>query len=424
MADHEYDKLKGEPTLVKSKATHYLNIADAIQRSVTSLKSVQSKADMTSKAVDAVRESAGDVADDIDKAHDRYHNTATALVTYAGKLDTAQSDAETAITKINEKQGAADAAHKRLTTASDAIDDAADEDKADATKAAQGYSQLSMIADSELRSAQDAWRSARDDKDAAARVAITAIVEVVEGKLKHGLEDSFWDDWGDIIKKICEVAGILSIFLGWVPGLGQFLMILGAIGALITLVESVVKALNGGSWMDVAFAAVGVVLSVFGGNIGKYLGKLVKAKGLTIAMKAPRREFKALTGISKGKKGSELADVQHLLGQPGKLPSAMKDIFGTNPFKVKTWDIKQAFHDFRRNPLGVQGFDNPQFASSVANQIKGYQVALNVWNYRGIAGKVESLGNNPLDTHDSSPISLKPDSILKDLAHGRPPVHF
>ncbi|MFF1572833.1 putative T7SS-secreted protein [Leifsonia sp. NPDC058292] len=421
MGDSEYNPLKGNPSLVQSKAEHYAQIANAITRSVDTLNHVGEIGGMKSEAIDALKSTASDVAQDINKARDRYSVTATALKSYSSKLRTAQDDADAAITLINSRQSDVETATHKASTAKQALEDSKPEDKATNTTASGKAEDAVTDANKALNEAHAAWHRALDDKNDAAKSAIDDIKEVVEGKNNHGLKDSFWDNWGDVIKTICEWAGVLSIFLSWVPILGQILIVLAVIGAVIALVESVIKAMNGGSWVDVAFAAVGVVLAVFGGNIGKYIGKLVKAKGLTVAMKMPRKQFTALTGITRGNKAKELADVQKMINSPKALPNVMKEVFGRNPLKISEKNLGAAFLKFRQNPLGLSGFDNPAFAGEIADQIPtGAKVALGVWNYRGVASKIETMTNNPFD-HSDKPVSLKPDTIAKDLAHGRLP---
>jgi len=420
MSDREFEELSGKPDLLTSKAAHYAQIAHAITRSVAALDRISEVGGMTSKAVDAVKKSAGEVSEDIGKAQDRYETTATALSTYAGELRSAQDEADRAIALIGTKQDAADSAQRAAHTAQQTADTSTPEEKATNDTAASHAATAATDALKELHAAQQAWRDARDAKKKAAHTASEAIKDVVEGKGNHGLKDGFWDNWGDVIKKICEIAGVLSIFLSWVPILGQILLVIAIVGAVISLVESVIKAMNGdGSWADVAFAAVGVVLAVFGGNIGKYIGKLVKAMGLPAAMKLPRRQFKALTGITKGNKAAALKDVQAMVNSPKALPNVMKEVFGTNPFKITP--ASEGLMKLRTNPLGLVGFDNPAFAKEIAGQIPmGYKVALGVWNYRVVAGKIETFTNNPFDQTDK-PVSLKPDTIAKDLANGRLP---
>ena len=97
MTDSEFRPLEGDPDLVRSKAQHYSEIANAIARSVNTLNSIKSVEGMTSKAIDAIRDEAGKVADDIGKAKDRYAGTASALITYSAQLRIAQDSATTAI---------------------------------------------------------------------------------------------------------------------------------------------------------------------------------------------------------------------------------------------------------------------------------------------------------------------------------------
>jgi len=425
MTDSEFRALEGNPDLVLTKANRYAELANAITRSVTTLNAIKSTEGMTSKAIDKVREEAGNVADDIGKAQSRYAGTAAALITYSSQLRTAQDAADTAISHINSKETAADTASRSATRAATKAESSAPENATTDSTAATKAEEAAETAGQELAAAHAEWHSALELKNGAAQTAITAIVQVIEGKAGKELNDSWWDDWGakalDILKTVCEIAGVLSIFLAWVPFLGPILLVLATIGAVISLVEASIKAMNGGSWGDVAFAAVGLVLTVFGGNIGKYLGKVVKAKGITAAMTRSKGQFKALTGITKGQKGAQLKDVQAMLGSPKKLPNAMKEVFGTNPFQVKIKSPSEAFYQFRRNPFGVAGFDNPAFAGQIVDEIPmGSKVALGVWNYRVVAGKLETFTHNPLDSSDR-PISLKPESILKDLSHGELP---
>jgi hypothetical protein len=428
MTDSEFRALEGNPDLVRNKADRYAELANAITRSVTTLNAIKSTEGMISKAIDAVREESGTVADDIAKAQTRYAGTAQALITYSASLRTAQDAATTAIALISSKESAADTATRSASRAATKAESSTPENASTDTTAAGKAEDAADAAGQELVAAQQEWHAALLLKNQAAQTATDAIIGVLESKAGKDLNDGWWDDWGakalDILKTVCEIAGFLAIFLAWVPGLGTLLLVLATVGALITLVEASIKAHNGGSWGDVAFAAVGVVLTVFGGNIGKYLGKVVKAKGLTAAMKLPRKQFKSLTGISRGQKGKQLADVQKMLHSPKKLPNAMKEVFGRNPFKIAETNGAVAFRNFMKNPLGLAGTDNPKFAASIAAEIPtGSKVALNVWNYRVVAGKVETLTNNPFD-HTDRGISLRPDSILKDVVNGEFPRRY
>lgn len=330
MSDNEYEPLKGDPDLLTTKANHYKSIAEAIARSVTTLHKIHDVDDMKSKATEALKDSSDDVANDIDKAHDRYRVTADALLTYAGTLRTAQDHANHAITLINSRQAAADAANRHLKTAQDAVDDAKGDDVDDAKSKASTAQTTADTAGSDLAAAQKAWRDARDLKDNAAHTAAQAIIDVVDHN-NHGLKDGWWDNWGSalfgILKWVCDLAGILSIFLAWVPILGEVLLVLAAIGAVIDLVESIVAAVNGdGSWWDVALAAGGAVLTIFGGKIFEVAAKNLKAVTILKSGVTDAKDLAKLQGV--GRHSEEFMDVAKANEQ---LSKPLSDVF-KSPF--------------------------------------------------------------------------------------------
>lgn len=431
MTDSEFRALEGNPDLVRTKADRYAELANAITRSVTTLNAIKSTEGMTSKAISAVREEAGKVADDIAKAQTRYAGTAQALITYSASLRTAQDAADTAIANINTKEGAADTATRTASRAATKAENSTPENASTDTTAAGKADEAAEAAGKAVIAAQQEWHAALLLKNQAAQTATEAIIGVIESKAGKELNDGWRDNWGnkalEILKTVCEVAGVLAIFFAWVPFVGQALIILAVVGAAIALAESIAKLQDGGSWTDVAWASAGLVLAVFGGNIAKYAGKLAKAKGIDAAlkqsakMKGPSKSFTKLTGIASKQRTAELKDVKAMLGSPKKLPNVMKEVFGTSPLKIAEKDLGAAYLKFRRNPFGVIGFDNPQFAGSVVDAMPtSAKIGLQVMNYRNIAGKFETITNNPFDQGDRG-FSLKPESIVKDVSRGQFP---
>ncbi len=313
MGDQEFMPLKGDDALLRAKAEHYGEIAKAISRSVKTLRSIHDVDGMKSQAIDAIRDKAGDVADDIAKAQERYAVTSTALVTYSYALKSAQDDAATAIAHINHRESELQSAQHTATTAKGAAETADPTDTASQKAASDAQDDVTAAAQS-LDAAQQEWRDALEAKNSAAEAAIKSIVEVVSGKKNHGLEDSWWDDWGatvyDIFKTICDWAGILSIFLGWVPILGQILIVLGTIGAILDLIDAVIKTITeGGSGWDIVWAAAGVALSFVGGKAFSQLAKNLKSaalmKTLPVALK-DEQAMKSMRGILKLKAGESM----------------------------------------------------------------------------------------------------------------------
>jgi hypothetical protein len=328
VADVEFQPLTGDPDLLARKAAHYQSVAGEIARSVQTLKKIQGER-MTSKAIDKLKDSSGDVADDITKAYDRYDTTAKALGAYALELRGAQDDAVRAIAQIDEKQTAADAANRSASTAQSDADSAADDQKSDAQRTAQQAQSAADDANAALTAAHGLWHAAVERKTAAAKTAAAAIDGVVNGKGNHGLKDGWWDNWGsklyDIVKQVCKWAGILSIFLGWIPIIGQILLVLAAVGAVLDLIDAVVAAVMGdGSVFDIVMAVVGVALAFVGGAAFARLAKGLKSVTMLKAADkvlggpvtdiAAARTMKSISGGEKSIK-SMLSESREVVGQ-------------------------------------------------------------------------------------------------------------
>jgi hypothetical protein len=296
MSDSEFQPLEGDPDILRTKATHYAAIADAITRSVTTLHKISEVDQMTSKATEKLKDKAEEVSKDIDKARDRYAVTAKALLAYSSALRGAQDDARAAITRIGHASDSATQAQHAATSAQQKADDSQKDptnpDAATDKTAAAAAQQTATSANADLAAARRDWHTALDAKNSAANSSISAIIDVVDGSKNHGLKDGFWDTFGsfvsalyDALKVVCKWAAILSIFLSWVPGLGEVLLALAAIGAIIDLIEvSVAFAQGKSSFGDLLLAAGGAVLTVFGGKLIEMAAKGIK--GVMVARAA------------------------------------------------------------------------------------------------------------------------------------------
>ncbi|WP_353987290.1 hypothetical protein [Ruicaihuangia caeni] len=426
--DYEGQPLTGDAALVRTKAQHYQEIGHAITRSLNTIDRLADADDQRSKAVEALRGSLSDVSRDIGKAQQRYALTATALLDYSTKLKQAQDDADTAISEINAARSALDTAESTQRRA----DRAADEPDADA--AAQTAAQTAADEVSRKRTAVSTavqkWHAAKGDKDSAAQAASRDINDVVNGKVGDQLNDSWWDDIGkirDVLKIICEIAGVLAIFLSWVPILGAVLVGLAILGAIMAMIDAVVKLTRGeGGIMDVVFAAVGLVLAAFGGKIFSYLGKLAKFKAMNKVMTKGddflnSKAFKKVFGASKNSFKS--GEYRNLFKNGNSFKTFLSD--GLNPFKLglgKGSTFSARFSDgfatgwqnFRGNPLGLKTLDLDLTGDAWKALSRGGQVTLMLVDGRKVLGTGQTLINTltPLE------VSLKPDSILKDISVG------
>ncbi|TPW75030.1 putative T7SS-secreted protein [Schumannella soli] len=388
MSDHEYEPLKGHPTTLTNEAHRYERVARAITRSVTTLGKISSVDGMTGKAIDKLRDSADSVADDIGKAQNRYKVTADALVLYASKLSEAQGDANRAIARLGAAEDAADTArrnaHEAEEKANQSRSSSSPDEQADAT-AAKTAGTTYTTAQGKVTDAQDDWRAAREKKNDAAKVAIGSIHDVVE-KNNEGLKDSRWDNIKgfakaayEVFKVICKWAGILAIFLSWVPFLGPLLLVLAAVGALLEFAETLIKFLHGDASLgDLLLAGVGAVLTIFGGKLIAMAAKGLKGVMVVrAATKLGGRSTKIMQRIQGlplhrvgGAKGMSYVQAKVAKGELQAATSSMKG-FGKSI-------LQSGYRSFRPSWAGESG--GTIFKSSVKSFLDPVAAQRDIYN--------------------------------------------
>lgn len=298
MSDTQWEELDGEPGTVEAKGRTYTELADAITRSVQALQQIVDDTNTTAKSMEKTRKLAGEVREEIEKAKDRYSYTGEALTTYGAALRSAKDEADPAARALKTLRGELETAQAAAATAAATLDDlpkdASDADVAEARQAERARGDVVSDLQSQISNAEAQWNSGHGDKVTAARSAVSKIEEVVTGDKVNGLKDSGWDKFKNVVKGvykvfkiICDIAGVLAIFLSWVPILGQVLLVLAAIGAIISIVESIVKFSRG----EIGFGAMllGVGLGVMGLFGGKAIGSIAKyAKARSVVSTAGR----------------------------------------------------------------------------------------------------------------------------------------
>ncbi|PJI94979.1 hypothetical protein [Luteimicrobium subarcticum] len=290
MGDSQWQRLDGDADLVRSKGTRYQEIADAITRATGTLDAIVDDASTRAKSMDATKTLSAGVRDDIRKAADRYRYTGDALTTYADALGRAVDDSDTAATHIAALEAELAAARTATRNAQSVVDDLPQDASSDDVLSAHGALSSATWHTSGLETLltqwQGRWNDAKRDKDVAAVVARSKIDEVVTGDKVNGLKDSFWDHVGTVwdsvykvFKVVCDVAGILSIFLSWVPVLGQVLVVLAAVGAIMAVVDTAIKMGRGKAGLgDLLLAVGGAALTLFGGKAVTALARYAKAR--------------------------------------------------------------------------------------------------------------------------------------------------
>lgn len=292
MGDTQWEVLDGKPYTVGAKGRRYQEIAEAIQRSMGSLDNIVDQIDNKSLAMDATRELASSVKEDIEKARVRYADAGEALATYGDALETAKYEqADPAARELADLRGELDAAETAERNAASAVDDlpddASDADRQSADTAATNATNEAAALRAEISRYEQQWTDGHEAKNTAAAAAKDKIHEVVYGSKVNGLKDGFWDKAKEIgsflykaLKIICDIAGILAIFLSWVPVLGQVLVALAALGAILTIIEGIAKmATEGFSWGALGMVGLGV-LGLFGGRAIGAVAKYAKARSV------------------------------------------------------------------------------------------------------------------------------------------------
>ncbi|MCU1442711.1 MAG: hypothetical protein JWQ59_861 [Cryobacterium sp.] len=419
--DTEFNPLTGDAEVVLAKARRYEELGEAIARSVITLKKLSEADEQKSDAIAAVKESAANVARDIGLAQERYSLTAQALLTYGAALGDAQDDAVRAISAIATAEVELSDARTARSAAETAAETPGEEQSANqkaADTADEAY-QLRMV---ELGAAQGLWRAAKELKDAAATTAAGSISDVVNGKVGGQLNDTPWDDISKlkgILQVVCEIAGVLAIFLAWVPILGAVLIGLAILGAVIALVDASVKLSRGeGSLSDVIFAAVGVVLAAFGGKLVAHIAKLANVKSAAkVASIAKGKDgylnSKGFTKVFGASKSATRQDLRNITGFKAGLKETLKNPFelkmGTGSSFNQRWvnGFKTGQSEFLLNPWKLKSIDAP-----LDQLTTGAKITLGVLDFRTVGGTLQTAaGAAGVD------ISFKPESMLKDVAN-------
>lgn len=282
--DRGRDPIPGDPDLVRAGGRSYVGVADAIGRAVRALRSMELDGDV-SDATDELITNAGDVADSISRAEDRYRETGLALLDYAPRLASAQESSLAALILAQNAHDDASAAERNRSYYEDLADRAEDGVPNDYSDRARRYENAAADAARDLQRARNDLDDAGDARDDAARDAKDRIRDIVDS---DGLNDSWWDDWGadllaaitDIAGWVSTIAGILALCVSWIPVIGQalagVLLIIAGVAAVINAIGNVILASAGErSWTEAVISIAGAALSVIGlGAAARAVGKL------------------------------------------------------------------------------------------------------------------------------------------------------
>lgn len=241
-------ELPGDWSVVEGHGETYVRTARAIEQAIAHLAAIRDEDGTIALAFDRVREAAGEVSAQLDRATSRYEVTGTALVDYADELRVAQAAADEAVGQWD----AADARLREALAERDRVDalDAGDDASADLSHE-RLIAEQQAIADVQaaLRAeAEEAWLAAREHKEDAAAIAEGRIRDEIEDA---SINDSFWDDvWGSVTDFFEAIADALVEVLRWLAAI------------VITAIAVLVIAA-----LAIALIATGLVGLIIGGLV-------------------------------------------------------------------------------------------------------------------------------------------------------------
>lgn len=314
------DPVPGDPGIVLTGGQQYIDVADAIGRTVTRLRSIDAGEGHVSEAIDAFMESASTVAEMVEQAESRYRGTGEALTEYAPVLAAAQQETIEAWTLANTaRSDAADAERNQTYYLSLAGDSTDPEQAVRYENLASEAGTAATTAAGQLTLALERTQDAVDDRDAGAQRTIDLMQEITGG---DSLGDSWWDDWGsdvlawitDVAGWVATIAGVLALAVSWIPVVGQALaaalLLVAGIAAIVNAVGNTVLAATGErTWTEAGISIVGAALSVVG------LGGAARVVGNAAA--AARINSRA--ALQAGAKGERLTTAQAIRLRPSTM---------------------------------------------------------------------------------------------------------
>lgn len=280
------DPTPGDPGEVATLANRYRNTADEISRQAANLRRLASGTGegWDSDAGRVFHDHADELAGKIEKAHQRYDATASALRGFVSPLELAQRQADQAL--ADAKEASSDmASHAAGPSPAPGDKPPTPEEQSAERRRQAAYDDAS----GRLGAARRRMDDAKGDYEHAASTAAKAIRDVIDHDDVH---DGFWDKVGnwihehaDIIKLVLKVVGYIVTVLAiaalvialFIPGLNILVMgvalatileTAAVVGTVALLIGHTALASTGdGSWLDVGLDIV--ALATFG--VGKAL---------------------------------------------------------------------------------------------------------------------------------------------------------
>lgn len=241
----ELTPLPGDPQLVASEAQRMLKFADRMQEAAATLRKLTNTQEYRSDAVEALRNNAADLALVMEKSRDRYHETGSALATYATSLNHAQQRASQAIGArgaTDVVRAARDVAEAKATTLNPLL---SPEERAEANAALHRSKARLGEQQGAYDRANGEYAAAQAEVEEAARKAMSRIKMAND----RGIKDSFMDNFKGFKEKYLQ------------PALEAITKVLSVVGDILTVVGIVVALVPGLQAIGLVVAGVGTAVS-------------------------------------------------------------------------------------------------------------------------------------------------------------------
>ncbi|BDZ55493.1 hypothetical protein [Agromyces marinus] len=266
----EIRELEGEAGEIIRRGRQIERLGRRMQKAATTLQLLADGQVGQGESLDAVRDQAAEVHEDLYTAGLRYEPSGTALRTYGQAVSNVKWSLNQAVRDCVE-------AWEAVQTRASSVDDAGDtpEDPDGGTSARQN---AEADANRKLDAAEAEWLEAAKRFDGHYDTWDEAYDDALEGledANRDGVKDGFWDDALPVLEfivEVLEVVGVVLLVAALIVG-GPLVAVLATAAALITLAATIVLFAKGRkNGMDLGLAIVGVI------PFGK-LGRVFAAAG-------------------------------------------------------------------------------------------------------------------------------------------------
>ncbi|MET0931324.1 MAG: hypothetical protein ABWX74_17520 [Aeromicrobium sp.] len=243
LVGRDSDPVPGDPVSVLEESDHYADVAATIRSQAYRLRHMaESNDDLKGAFADGLKDGMKDLAEDLEKAYDRFDITSEQLAVLEPALSTARV--------------------KTMAALNQAIDDKNTEAK-----------KADNDPDYEPPEKTPGEKSAAETACDTAMEAFDSVAQEVARKIKAAadddMKDSGWDKFKNFVGSIATKLSFLADILGYIalaltviamfiPGLNVLVLVLAlTLGSL--LIHTLLAVTDNGDWIDVAFDVVGLL---------------------------------------------------------------------------------------------------------------------------------------------------------------------